>query len=222
LANGKGIAAAAGIATATVLGAKEAAIGLHDLAGVSKLVRESSTISTEMPRAGDFHEVFPSYSNGPTLPPETEIPLRVAHFDAFATYNQNFHSSHKLTELIRSAQSKIDTDLSPYNTDVSIKQADEIIKSDLVTAISDAKDKPNSGITFEVLSGKLKVDSKFSMGGVNISGGEINVYKVSGAAAIGVAACRGLGASEFQACVNSALAKAVRTEISGEKAATER
>lgn len=239
MANGKTIAAAAGVATATMLGAKEVAIGLHDLAGASKFVRETSTISTEMPHVSNFHDVFPSYrdgpplpstfheaipsySGGPTLPPEAEIPLRVAHLDTYATYNQNLYGAHKLTSVIDSAKPKIDSDLLPYTTDISVTQADHIIKSDLISTINKITDKPDSGITFEVLSGKLKIESKFSMGGVNISGGEINVYKISGAAAVGVAACRGLGASEFQSCVNAALAKAVRAEISGEKAANEK
>lgn len=123
MANGKGIAAAAGIAAATVLGAKEAAIGLHDLAGASKFVRESSTISREAPLANNFQEVFASHSNGPMLPPETEIPLRVANLNTFSAYSQSLHSTHKLSELIDSAQPKIDTDLSPYSTNITSKKS---------------------------------------------------------------------------------------------------
>jgi hypothetical protein len=55
--------------------------------------------------------------------------------------------------------------------------------------VSDAAQKaasePNSGVTFELLSGKLTVDASTTVAGVKITGGEVNLYQLAKDAAVG-------------------------------------
>jgi hypothetical protein len=94
--------------------------------------------------------------------------------------------------LLNSTQPAITADLERYRSNLTMTQADDIIQNELIKASEDAEKKSNSGITFEILPGKMKVDSQFSLSGIKITGGEANVYKIASTAALGAAACRGL------------------------------
>lgn len=86
----------------------------------------------------------------------------------------------------------------------SLANIDSTIKRGLVDgAVKLAKDNPQS-VKFEVLTGKLTVSSSFKKGGVEVSGGEVNLYKVATVLTAAVIACRKIADPDAKACVDTA------------------
>jgi|SRR5262245_49484643 len=68
-------------------------------------------------------------------------------------------------------------------------QVTRIVKPDelqkVVAVVAEERAKAGSGATFEYLSGKLTVPESTKVGGLNVTGGEVNLYKVVGRLATG-------------------------------------
>jgi hypothetical protein len=94
-----------------------------------------------------------------------------------------------------------------HGTEVVIRQAIISTAKDVATAHSPR-------VTYELLSGKLKIDSDlFISKKIKLSAGEINVYKVAGTiagvAAAGIIACRSMMNVKFKECAKAVLNKAI-------------
>jgi hypothetical protein len=120
----------------------------------------------------------------------------------------NDRSTKEYYSYFASAQQKMFDDISALQPPVTVAQADRIIKADVSSVIEASKKNPFSDVNFEVLSGKLSVGRLTTIQGMKISGGDVNVYKISLAMAGGVAACNGMVIENFKPCVKRALAKA--------------
>jgi hypothetical protein len=116
----------------------------------------------------------------------------------------NDPSVSKATSLWLSAEPQMLSQLASAGPMLTRDQAEIIIQSEIAKIVQTAANTPNSGITFEVLSGKLTIESSVTIGGVKIAGGDLNVYKVSGMLAGSVVACNA-AATQFDTCVNAAL-----------------
>jgi hypothetical protein len=116
------------------------------------------------------------------------------------------------------AQAKMVDDITALHPPLSIEEVDGIIRKDVGAVIEDAKKSdPEAKISFEIMTGKLNIEAAKTLVEVKISGGEINVYKISLSLAGGIAACSGRIVEEFRPCVPRELAKvggAVEKELS--------
>jgi hypothetical protein len=92
----------------------------------------------------------------------------------------------------------------------SVPRIKTVIENALASSALEAAQKPNANIEFEALTGKLRIKSSTTVSGVKVTGGEVNLYKISGGAAAGIATCYALDASEVAACVKKALSTAGR------------
>jgi len=97
------------------------------------------------------------------------------------------------------------------------QQLESIINAAVKKAIESAAKEEGSGITFEALTGKLKVDLSYTTAFAKVIPGEVNVYEISAAVAAGVIACK--DQPGFIECAKAALAKAaVAKEMVSESA----
>jgi hypothetical protein len=85
------------------------------------------------------------------------------------------------------------------------QQLEEKITQAVKKAIESAEKEKGSGITFEPLTGKLKVDLSYTTPLGKVKVGEVNIYVVSAVAAAGVFAC--LNQPGYNECAKAALAK---------------
>jgi hypothetical protein len=94
----------------------------------------------------------------------------------------------------------------PSNMTSILKDPKVIFNNEAVAATKIDK---NSWITFEILSGKLSVDSSLSLGGLELKAGDINLYKVPGI--VGAASlayyCNSVDLSKYKKCIAEAMAK---------------
>jgi hypothetical protein len=74
------------------------------------------------------------------------------------------------------------------------EELERIINTEVTNAVQLAAKEPKSGITFEALNGTLKFDQSVTLGGLTVTGGEVNIYKVTGAVAATVYTCQLLSA----------------------------
>lgn len=103
------------------------------------------------------------------------------------------------------AEPKLSNDISVLGPPLSSAAVEIIVKRDLKNVAESAAKTSDSKVTFEALSGKLKIDSSITIGGIKIAGGEVNVYAVAGAITGGVMACNALVDASFKNCVDSAI-----------------
>jgi hypothetical protein len=127
---------------------------------------------------------------------------------------QNFSSTsvtirtQEASSLFFTAEPKILGHLRARSGQLTLANVEKVLRSDLADTIAKAASRPNSGITFEALTGKLTIDSSKYVGGIKITAGEVNVYKVSVMLAGGVAACSMFTKKKsFSNCIKAAFAK---------------
>lgn len=87
----------------------------------------------------------------------------------------------------------INSDLQAGET-VTAERVEAIITKRLAEAAQKIASEPSSGVTFEILSGNLKVDASKNLAGVKITGGTINIYRFAKEVAKTVAACMAMRA----------------------------
>jgi hypothetical protein len=114
--------------------------------------------------------------------------------------------SQEVTALFSQTEPQIIDDLAALGGNLSQSKVANVISADVAKTLQNVAATSESGITFEVLSGKLKFNSYRTVRGAKVSLGEINVYKVSLTLAGAVVACTSLGTSELTTCVKEAIA----------------
>ncbi len=107
------------------------------------------------------------------------------------------------------AEPKLVEDLTKLSPPVSKLAVESIVKNDLVTTAQNIAKAPDAKVSFDVLSGKLKVEASRVIAGVKVSGGEINVYVVGGGVTTAVMACNAVSDVTFKNCVDAAIRKAM-------------
>jgi hypothetical protein len=118
----------------------------------------------------------------------------------------NFHLTAKVHGLYEQAEPRIIADITDSNSTLTKRQIDSLINKEIVSTINADTKKSNSDISFEVLTGKLKIHKSKTVLGIDVSAGEVNIYKVSAILASGVCACQKLSTEKFRNCVDAAVA----------------
>lgn len=88
-----------------------------------------------------------------------------------------------------------------------------VIRNDVATTIEAAEKQPNANITFEVFTGNLTINSHITVGGVKVTGGDVNVYKIGAVLAGYIAGC---GLDGLRSCIDQAFNKigdAINAEV---------
>lgn len=111
---------------------------------------------------------------------------------------------------------KMVNDLASLRRPLTFDHARSVAYNDLKSAAQQAEKEPAAKISFEVLSGKIKVDASQTIGGVKISGGEINLYKTSMAIGAAVIACNAVADSQFTDCIADVTKKALKKSLEKE------
>jgi hypothetical protein len=81
----------------------------------------------------------------------------------------------------------------------------KIITSKVARTFGDLASQPESGVTFEKASGKLKINSDVSTPGVSAPALEVNLYKVSRDLSNSLVVCLELRAGDRSVCTKAAL-----------------
>jgi hypothetical protein len=140
-----------------------------------QLVAKEEPIAMSAPQ---FSEITPpSSSVVSTVPPD--------HLSAISTTVR----TEEVASLFSRARPRILDHLKPRIGKLTQADVEKTLSSDLTEVIEKAAGDPKSGITFEALTGKLKVESSMLLKGVKVTGGEVNVYKVTAVLAGGIVAC---------------------------------
>jgi hypothetical protein len=172
--------------------------------GASWIAAESSGESVVKFRAGQLSTDADEILN-------LRTPLQVPRF----IVPQDFHQAAVVNGLIDDAQPQILNDLAGMNGNITVEEADKIIKAHLAEVATAKSEQQGSAMRFTVSSGELHVESAYRLAGVEVNFGSINLYKVAAGAAVTIAACNGLSAPGFQECVNMALQKATHVAFGG-------
>jgi hypothetical protein len=213
--NGRKVAAAVGIAaTATAVGGRDVIEGIFAFRKAPQIFEEATPATFAGARTGSRQFALSELGQEARVDSGElgGIPYRVRRLPegpriVFADpYRYSSEQTH-VHNIIEGAKSSITSDLSGYGDLLTRDVAEQAIRTNFVKVVEEqAKSDPN--ISFELLTGKLKIDSSLTFAGAKISLGEVNMYKIASVAAVGVVACKGLHASQFQSCVDAALAKA--------------
>jgi hypothetical protein len=114
----------------------------------------------------------------------------------------------RVSKFYKHAEQIILNDLVRNTGHLTKPEIEKIINDEVTKTILKTASQPKSGISFEVLTGKLTIDSSRTVVGIKLAWGEVNIYKVSAALAASVVACEALAAPDLKACVKAVLAKA--------------
>jgi hypothetical protein len=154
----------------------------------------------------------PNLTNGQFSPPRPLVvpaPLVQSHQNVAPPAAENFFSR---------VEPKIVGDLASLHRPLKFDYARSIAYNDLKSAAQRAEKEPAAKVSFEVLSGKIKIDASQTIAGVKVSGGEINVYKTSMAIGAAVIACNAVADSQFKDCIADAAKKALKKSLEKETA----
>ncbi|MDA9468756.1 hypothetical protein [Bradyrhizobium sp. CCBAU 53415] len=123
---------------------------------------------------------------------------------------------------IASAEPKLIGDLASLSPPLSKATIEIIIKNDLATTAQNLAKAPDANVSFDVLSGKLKVNTARVVGGVKVSGGEINIYVVGSGVTAAVLACNAVSEVTFKNCIDAGIKKAMAKVFDDIRPATAR
>jgi len=152
----------------------------------------------------------PNLTNGqlsPSRPLVVPAPLVQAYQNVTPPAAANFFSR---------VEPKMVNDLASLRRPLKFDYARSVAYNDLRSAAQQAEKEPAAKVSFEVLSGKIKIDASQTIAGVRISGGEINVYKTSMAIGAAVIACNAVADSQFKDCIADAAKKALKKSLEKE------
>lgn len=118
----------------------------------------------------------------------------------------------KATSLFIDAKPNISLKLNAHFQYLTKQEIEEIIRSEFRKAAENTAKQLDSGVSFEIARGKLKIGASKTIAGVNVTFGELNVYKTSAVIASSIiAACKAFVSNELRKCLNSVLSKAEST-----------
>jgi hypothetical protein len=167
----------------------------RDLPGVDRVPGISGRLSDGA--TNNFERIKPPLTGDPTIQ-QPRI--------ALAQANQ-VDPSQKVSSLFDRADQNILHDLNALHGALTRQQIDNIIQEEVLKNVQSETSQPNSGIKFEALTGKLTIESSYILRGVKVTGGDVNIYKVSGVLAGSVYSCNALDSKGFNDCAKAALAK---------------
>jgi hypothetical protein len=148
---------------------------------------------------------------GQAKPAAPELPLKAStpHTAGFALPSPTpiQQAQAVLTAISKDATPEVVKTLTVHRLSLSYVYADQVMQQNFA-ASAEKIAKSNPTLKFEVFSGKMQIGRSITIRGVEISAGEINVYKVAGIAAGAAVACNGLSVDAFRSCVSKAIAKA--------------
>jgi hypothetical protein len=124
----------------------------------------------------------------------------------------DLHLNATVDDLYAQAGPGIVAKLKDAHGTLTKNDVESVISNELVSTINDKMKKPGSDISFEILTGKLKIQKAKTIWGVDISGGEVNIYKISEALAAMLYACEKLSSPQFSNCLDAVMAD-VRTIV---------
>ena len=187
---------------------------LTELLGLTKAERPALEFSTAAGRARYLNELSRS---GKLDDLASRLGISKAELDDIAALRNplwiNNGPATKVSSLYDGATSQILDDLQNYlkaNTQAALtqQQLEDIINAAVTKTIETTAKETNSGLSFEVLTGKLKIERSYTGSLGKLTLGEINIYKVSGVVASTAFARKELvDRAEFSACVKEALGK---------------
>jgi hypothetical protein len=94
----------------------------------------------------------------------------------FKSYIDRDIAVKKISLLFDETTPRIKDNLASPITEESLER---IVKEQLTKVINNAAKEPNSGLTFEALTGNLKVDSSLNTPAGKVTTGQINIYKLA-------------------------------------------
>ena len=150
------------------------------------------------------------------LGPATDV--RVSSSQPVVILNNGDLNRSGISSYFSTAEPKLVDDISSLKPPLSKDAVERLVKRDLVKVAESVAKSSDSPASFEVLSGKLKIDSSTTVGGIKIKGGEVNVYAVTGVIAGGVMTCNALVDANFKSCVDAAVKAAVNNFLKNPKA----
>ncbi len=100
---------------------------------------------------------------------------------------------------------------------LQLDDAISAVRRNLQSAAQQAEKEPAAKVSFEVLTGKLKIDASKTIAGVKVSGGEINLYTTSMTVGTAAVACNAVADKEFKSCVADATTKIFKKLSAPEK-----
>jgi hypothetical protein len=118
---------------------------------------------------------------------------------------QTYNLSAKVNDLYAQAGPGIITKINDAHGTLTKSQVESVVNNELVSTITEKTKEPGSDISFEIFTGKLKIQKVTKVWGVDISGGEVNIYKISEALAAIIYACEKLSAPQFSNCLDAAV-----------------
>lgn len=122
--------------------------------------------------------------------------------------------------VVESAKPALVNDIGLLGRSATAANVEPILTKDLKEAATLLAKTDAEHVTFEVLTGKLKVSTKLSKNGYKLAFGEVNLYKVVSVSAATVAACNRIHRLDTSSCIDAALDKALSlVEIEQEKSA---
>jgi hypothetical protein len=217
---GAGVVAAATVVSGLRFLPREEAL----LASSTRLVRTTSESTDEF--GTDANVGVYRFGRAATLTDrDSEFTPNISEQAMLGQLNRR-RSEDRLTrdagKVLQSAQPMIIRDLGSGYAGLSESEVNQIVQRNLTEAAVQIAKEPGSGVTFEVLTLKLKIDSSVVIGGVKITGGEINLGKVVLPLSGGIYACRQMKAKQYDGCVKAVVeivATQVAKEVSAQSAA---
>jgi hypothetical protein len=152
----------------------------------------------------------PNLTNGQISPPKPLVvpgPLVHSYQNDTPSAAANFFSR---------VEPKMVDDLASLHRPLKFDYARSVVYNDLKSAAQQAEKEPAAKVSFEVLTGKIKIDASKTIAGVKISGGEINVYKTSMTIGAAVIACNAVADNRFKDCIADAAKKAIKKALEKE------
>jgi hypothetical protein len=164
-------AVAGAVATGTLSSAQEGvAVELFEgAAGTGKGLAEHPSIAARLSKK--LHAII---ENEKPLVGPVEVPGTTPAASALDAHEEATVAAAVLSPAV------VDGMISDLRTQpiISADQAEKVIAKWIVDSAQQAASKPNSGVTFEALSGDLTVDASVNViPGFKIKGGKINIYK---------------------------------------------
>lgn len=115
------------------------------------------------------------------------------------------------------AQPKLTYDITALTPPLSRAAVEGVVQADLKYIAAKSTENSDAKVTFEVVSGKLTIGSSTTLGGIKITGGEINVYAVSTAVSGAVMTCNAMSDATFKNCVDAAIKQAISSFVKESK-----
>ncbi len=123
----------------------------------------------------------------------------------------------QVERLVTDSRPDIASALSARGASITLDEATEIFRREIASAFALAAKKPDSGLTYEFLSGNLKFSGSMRLSylNLNLQGGAINVHKIALALGGLYLGCSRLGSVSLNGCADLAFSKVYQVVSAG-------